>query len=281
MSNDENTDVETIDRFEALDKIVAEPLRFKIRLAIGEDAYRSLRVKNAVVQAWDVAGVATTAAVVAKSSLVASTFFAPTGWLAAIGLGTAVTPIGWVVAAGVVSGGAWYGITRHLKKATASRVAVVPHFINTPLDVLALGLFDLMMPMALKLSNAGDPHAAPGRQRILDYFVGEWGYDPDFVAAGMAHVESQLDRVSIAQLAKTLAEFASQNPDCNFDQMSGEILNFLRELSVGKDVAADDAALAEVETAFRAARGSRTSRRLRALVGLIGRRSTALFRRRR
>ena len=278
MSNDENTDVETIDRFEALDTIVAEPLRFKIRLAIGEDAYRSLRVKNAVVQAWDVAGVATTAAVVAKSSLVASTFFAPTGWLAAIGLGTAVTPIGWVVAAGVVSGGAWYGITRHLKKATASRVSVVPHFINTPLDVLALGLFDLMMPMALKLTDAD---SASGRQRIHDYFVGEWGYDAEFVQAGMVHFESQLDRVSIAQLAKTLAEFANQNPDCNFEQMSGEILNFLRELSAVEGSATDEAALAEIEAEFRAASGSRASRRLRAVVGLIGRRSMALFRRRR
>lgn len=100
-----------VDDFQYVDKIVGDPLKFKIKLAIGEDAYTSLKVKNAVVQAWDVAGVATTAAVVAKSSVVASTFFAPTGWLAALGIGTAVTPIGWVVAAGVFTGGAWYGIT--------------------------------------------------------------------------------------------------------------------------------------------------------------------------
>ena len=85
------------DGFQNVDNIIVEPLKFKLKLAIGEDAYTSLRVKNAVVQAWDVAGVAATAAVVAKSSVVASTFFAPTGWLAAIGIGTAVTPIGWVV----------------------------------------------------------------------------------------------------------------------------------------------------------------------------------------
>jgi hypothetical protein len=96
-------------------------LSFKAKLAIGEDAYTALRVKNAVVQAWDVAGVATTAAVVAKSSVVASTFFAPTGFWAALGFGTAVTPIGWVIAAGVVTGGAWFGITRHLKSASANR----------------------------------------------------------------------------------------------------------------------------------------------------------------
>ena len=122
--------------FDDIDRIVAEPLKFKIKLAIGEDAYTSLKVTNAVVQVWDVAGVATTAAVVAKSSVVASTFFAPSGLLAAIGIGTAVTPIGWVIAAGVVTGGAWFSVTRHLKKATASKLTVVPNFINTPLDVL-------------------------------------------------------------------------------------------------------------------------------------------------
>jgi len=88
-------DKSEFDGFQGIDAIVAEPLKFKVKLAIGEDAYTSLRVKKAVVQVWDVAGVATTAAVVAKSSVVASTFFAPTGLLAAIGIGAAVTPIGW------------------------------------------------------------------------------------------------------------------------------------------------------------------------------------------
>ena len=98
------------DWFQNIETIVAEPLNFKAKLAIGEDAYTSLKVKNAAFQAWEVAGVATTAVVVAKSSVVASTFFAPTGFLAAIGFGTAVTPVGWVIAAGVVTGGAWVGI---------------------------------------------------------------------------------------------------------------------------------------------------------------------------
>ena len=131
-------DQDTVEWFQDIETIVSEPLNFKARLAIGEDAYTSLKVKNAAVQVWDVAGVAATGAVVAKSSLVATTFFAPTGFLAALGIGAAVTPIGWVIAAGVVTGGAWVGITRHLKKASASRLTVVPNFINTPLDVLAL-----------------------------------------------------------------------------------------------------------------------------------------------
>jgi len=97
--------------FHDIECVVAEPLKFKAKLGIGEDAYTSLRLKNAVFEMWDVAGVAYTAAGVAKSAAVASAFFAPSGFLAAIGFGaTAVTPVAWVVAAAVVSGGGvdWY-----------------------------------------------------------------------------------------------------------------------------------------------------------------------------
>ena len=243
------------DDFRYVDRIVGEPLRFKLRLAIGEDAFTSLKVKNAVVQAWDVAGVATTAAVVAKSSVVASTFFAPTGWLAVFGIGTAVTPIGWVVAAGVVTGGAWYGITRHLKRATANKVTVIPKFIHTPLDVLALGLFDLMAPLALRMAAVDASVDAVRRQRLDDYFVREWGYDPDFVDAGIRHIEDRLGELSRRELAHTLARFASENRDCNFHAMADEIVRFLRDVVSDDGVVApaDAAALAEIESIFAAA----------------------------
>jgi uncharacterized tellurite resistance protein B-like protein len=253
------------DSFQDIDRIVVEPLKFKAKLAIGEDAYTSLRVKNTVVQVWDVAGVATTAAVVAKSSVVASTFFAPTGWLAALGIGTAVTPIGWVVAAGVVTGGAWFGITRHLKKASASKVTVVPKFINTPLDVLALGLFDLMMPLALKVAAVDGRVERARRQQLDDYFVGEWGYDADFVDAGIQHIEARLGDVSIQDLAQTLAQFASQNRDCNFRMMSQEILEFLREIAAadGEVEDSEENAIAEIERLFKRASRFSMARRLR------------------
>lgn len=252
--------------FRDIETIVSEPLNFKAKLAIGEDAYTALKVKNTVVQAWDVAGVATTAAVVAKSSAVASTFFAPTGFLAAIGIGTAVTPIGWVIAAGVVTGGAWFGITRHLKKASASRVTVIPNFINTPLDVLALGLFDLLVPLALKVAAADGSIDASKRERIREYFVREWGYDPRFVVAGMTYIESNLGGLSIRELAQTLAEFASENPDCNFKKMSQEILGFLRKI-VDEDGRIDDRdeeAIVKIEAIFSAANRFSPKKKLQA-----------------
>lgn len=222
MSNQDQTNW-----FQDIETIISEPLNFKAKLSIGEDAFTSLKVKNAAFQAWEVAGVATTAAVVAKSSVVASTFFAPSGFLAAIGIGTAATPVGWVIAAGVVTGGAWVGITRYLKKASASRVTVIPKFINTPLDVLALGLFDLLAPLALKVSVVDGNIDAAKRKLIHDYFVREWGYDPDFVTEGIKYTESRINEFSSKRLAQTLAEFTRENRDCNFSMMSQEILGFL------------------------------------------------------
>lgn len=223
------------DWFQDVEAIVTEPLNFKAKLAIGEDAYTSLKVKNAAFQAWEVAGVATTAVVVAKSSVVASTFFAPTGFLAAIGIGTAATPVGWVIAAGVVTGGAWVGITRYLKKASANRVTVIPKFINTPLDVLALGLFDLLAPLALKVTIVDDSIDAENRQLIHDYFVKEWGYDPAFVSEGIRYTESRISEFSTEDLAHTLAEFTRENRDCNFKLMSQEILGFLGNIVAACD----------------------------------------------
>jgi tellurite resistance protein len=220
--------------------------------------------------------------VVAKSSLVASTFFAPTGLLAAIGFGVAVTPIGWVVAAGVVSGGAWFGITRHLKKTAASKVTVVPNFINTPLDVLALGLFDLMVPLALRVAAADGRIDVARRHHIVEYFVGEWGYDANFVAAGIRHLEASLGELSVRDLAQTMAEFANQNRDCNFKLMSQEILDFLRHI-VASDGASDpheEQAILEIESIFKAASRFSVRRKLRAAWAVLRGRSGRLVSRR-
>lgn len=254
--------------FDEIETIVAEPLNFKAKLAIGEDAYASLRVKNAVFQAWEVAGVATTAAMVAKSSLIASTFFAPTGFLAALGLGTAVTPVGWIIAASLASGGAWVGVTRYLKKASNKRVTVIPKFITTPLDVLALGLFDLLAPLALKLAQSDAVIEDSERAMIKAYFVKEWGYHPDFVTEGLAYTESNLDAFSVEELAQALAQFTLCNPDCNFAMMSQEILGFLRKIGPQQNAmnAAEIQAQARIETIFKAA--NRFSLRQKAMRGL-------------
>ncbi len=269
-----------IDWFQDIETIVAEPLNFKAKLAIGEDAYTSLKVKNAAFQAWEVAGVATTAVVVAKSSVVASTFFAPTGFLAAIGIGTAVTPVGWVIAAGVVTGGAWVGITRYLKNASANRVTIIPKFINTPLDVLALGLFDLLAPLALKVAEVEGRVDDGDRRLIHDYFVKEWGYDSRFVDEGIKYTESRIGEFSVKQLAKTLVEFTAANPDCNFKMMSQEILAFLRGINEvdSKIDKREEAEIENIEAVFKSASRDSIKKSVKSAWGAIRKKVGGFFR---
>jgi len=215
--------------FQDIETIVSEPMKFKAKLAIGEDAYASLKIKNAVGEVWDIAGVGAVAAGVAQSSFVASTFFAPAGILAFVG--TAATPVGWIVGAAVVTGGAWFGITRYFKNASASRVTVIPHFINTPMDVLALCLFDLLAPLALKVADV-EGHIDESELELIDgYFVKEWGYDPTFIVEGIKYIQSKLNEYSIKSSAEALATVAKENPDCNFKSMSQEIVGFLTKIT--------------------------------------------------
>lgn len=216
-----------INWFSDIESIITEPLKFKMKLAIGEDAYKSLRIKKAAWEVWDVAGVAGTGAWAAQLPWVAS-FLGSKGVLVSLGFASASTPIGWVILAGVLSGGAWLGITRYLKSIDGGKVDVIPKFINTPLDVLALGLFDLIVPLALKVANVDDKIDDTERQAIGTYFVKEWGYDQRFIDEGIAFVESKLSEYTIKDLAQTLAEFQKQSPDCNFNLMSKEILSFLK-----------------------------------------------------
>jgi len=233
--------------FNDTESVINEPLRFKEKLSIGEDAYTSLRVKNTVLEAWDTLGVATTAVAVAKSSAVASTFFAPSGFLAAIGIGAvAATPLSWVIAAGVISSGAWVGITRYIKNQSNSRVSVIPKFINTPMDVLAIGLFDLIAPLALKIAIVDGCVNESEKIFIRDYFIFEWGYDPTFVKDALALAESNLSDFSIKEIACSLAEFQKSNPDCNFREISKEIVAFLKGV-MEADGKTDEREMQEIE----------------------------------
>lgn len=244
---------ENKDWFDGIHNIVNDPFRFKAKLAIGEGAYASLRVKKAAFEAWDSVGAGMAAAGIVQSSAVASTFFAPSGFLAAIGFGAAaVTPMGWVVAAGVVTGGAWLGITRYMQKMTSSRVIVIPDFINTPLDVLALALFDLLTPLALKVAHVDGNIDQLERRHICTYLVDEWGYDRDFVNEGVKFTEGRLSEFKIKEVAQALAEYKKRNPDCNHKEMAKEILNFLHDIMVvdGRIDEREEMAIEKVRSIF-------------------------------
>jgi len=216
-------------RLADLDCVITDPLKFKRKLRIGEDAYALLRATNGVRDLWDVGGVATTGAAMAASPIVASTFFSG-GLLSAFGIGVAATPIGWVLAAAAVSGGAYYGVGRLARRHHGKFVDTIPRFINTPIDLLGMQLLDLVGALALRVGSIDGEVAPQERETICRHFVDDWGYAPAYVAAAVDILETTADGVRVKAVAQALAQFQAASPDCNAQAMQDELLAFLREV---------------------------------------------------
>lgn len=245
-------------RFDGVARVVADPLRFKKKLRIGEDAYASLRLTKHLRDAWDVGGVAATGAAVAASPAVATTFFASTatkGLLGWIGMGAAAaTPMGWVVAAALASGGAYYGVMRLARSYSGSRVETIPKFINSPLDLLAATLLDLVGALAMRVSSIDGAVDDSEKAAIAEHFIAEWGLDEPYVRRALDLLEEESGPKRVKQLARALAEFQTNNPDCNAAEMQSDLMRFLREVAEADGVLdeREELALDAIEAEFRA-----------------------------
>ncbi len=223
---------ETLANFDGVEQVVADDLRFKLRLGIGDDAYKSIKFGKHLYKVWDIGGVAATGGAVASSATVASTFFAGGGFLSALGLGAAaVTPLGWVAAAAVATGGTYYGVTRLLSSYSGSRVQTIPAFINTPIDELGISLLDLIGTLAVKIAAIDGNFATEERTAIENYFVKDWGYDPAYVTPAIDLLIENSGRQSLREAAAVLAQFKRSSPDCNYAAMHKELIGFLREVA--------------------------------------------------
>jgi uncharacterized tellurite resistance protein B-like protein len=267
---DEQSQVEMLLKreFSEIECVIADPLRFKLQLGIGEDAYISLRAKKHLFRLWDTASWAGTGAAVAASKTVATTFFAPTGLAALFGFGAAVTPVGWVLLAAATSAGAFYGVTRLFGGYEESRVDKIPKFINTPIDVLGASLFDLMAGLAVRVAQIDGEIDQREIGAITDYFVGDWGFDPTYVESALAVVRTDIPKASIKDMARALASFQAQNPDCNNLAMQAALVDFLREIATADGVIDEREDLA-IDAIAHAMKGMPADR-LRSIRGAIG-----------
>lgn len=215
---------------ESKETIVKEPLKFKAKLGIGEKAYSLLRSREKLTTFNESIGIGTAASGIAASGVVANTFFTSSGFLSLVGLGTAATPIGWVIAAGVITGGAYMGISHIFERSKDTGLIVVPKFINTPLDIIAASLIELMLPVSLKMANAGGGLKDAELRTIQNFFVDEWGYCPGFVAKLIDEYRCQTNAVSYSKLAKSLGSYCADSPDCDKEVIMAGFVAHLREI---------------------------------------------------
>lgn len=224
------TTEEQVASFDDIDCVVSDSLRFRRKLAIGEDAYTSLRLGKTVSQLWDVGGVAVTGAQIAAAPAVASTFFGG-GFLSVLGIGAAATPIGWVIAASVLTGGAYYGVTRLFRTYNGSRVEVIPKFINTPVDLLGASLLDLIGGLSVKIAVMDGTLSADESAAIRDHFIEEWGFNQAYVDRALQVITENSGKQTLTEMIESFAGFARSNPDCNFSVMRRELVAFLQEIA--------------------------------------------------
>lgn len=236
-----------------IDAPLSHPDAFKKALHIGEDAYKSLAITRRSLKLFGPLGAAVAGAAVVSSPWVARTFFSDGGlggWIKGLVGNRPNTPIGWVVATAVLSGIAWVVIARVLDGLSSKRVDRIPKFINTPLDSLAVSIFDLICPLAMKLAAVDGEIHERERAEIARYFVGTWGYDERFVEAAVDTVsesESTFD-----ELVRDLVEFTRSNPDCDAQAISRDVFAFLNDVAEATDGVGDNErdTLLQAEKAF-------------------------------
>jgi hypothetical protein len=219
-------------QFAYVDHVVVDPLRLKLKLGVGADAYASLMIGDRVGLIGQVGGAAAIGAGVATTAPVAAAVGTTGGFWAALGIGaTAVTPVGWIVGAALASGSLTYGIIRLYRGLSESRVAVIPKFLSTPVDIMGAAVFDALAPLAIKVVSFGEAVDDDERSAITEYFAEEWGLDRTYVRSALPIIEAQVQSVRLEMLARDLARLLKANPDCNFAAVERELHVFLDEVA--------------------------------------------------
>jgi tellurite resistance protein len=224
-------DAQHLNELDALTCVVRNELLFKKKLGVGEGAFTTVMIARTAQELAGAATAASAAAGVASSATVAGTFFA-SGWMSALGLGAfAVTPIGWVVGAAVVTGSAYYGVTRLLDRYCSSRVDKIPHFLNSNIDVLGMTILDALGAVALRVAAADGAVTGHERDALHDYFVDGWGFDPAYARVALSTLEDGMADVDLERCVRNLTEAAIKHPDCTASMLKEKLHELMEEVA--------------------------------------------------
>jgi tellurite resistance protein len=197
---------------------------FKARLQIGAEAFKVLSAAENMGSMMSMVGGAGLFSTGATAA-----WFSSLGVMGKIGLmvGTVSTPMGWIGLAGAGGAVATYGVSKFLKSAKDEAVVEVPKYIRSPIDMLALLIFNLMAAVALKIAHADGKYCIQEREVIERYLVRGWGFNPTFIATNLKRVQLGLDKFSYDQLAEELKD-CEKKGDIKYDTMVEEIISFAK-----------------------------------------------------
>ena len=189
--------------------------QFQLELEMDDRSFKRLLDKNAFREIWSVVAAGISGAEFMGSSFVAATLFSEVSILALVGLGS--TPVGWVLAGAIASGAMCYFVRKWAMK-DDDNVRAPSKYINRPVDMLAIQLIDLMVPLMLKVAKADGEICDNEREEIVEVLRVNWGYNPLFVVAALKCIEGTFETYSdrsIDELASNLAKFARSCPNIN------------------------------------------------------------------
>ena len=108
------------------------------------------------------------------------------------------------------------------------KVRKLPKYINAPLDMLAIQLFDLMVPLMLKVAKADGETSNKEREVIFEVLHYKWGYNAKYGEAALECLEGALgDYSSIDGFAANLAKFARTCPDIDENKFCDHLVQRL------------------------------------------------------
>lgn len=102
--------------------------------------------------------------------------------------------------------------------------------------MLGAALFDLMGALAIGVARIDDRVDRAEIDAIADHFVADWGFDPAYIEQAIRVLVANAGAIDIEEVARQLANFQNQNPDCNAAGMRAELTVFLRDIATADDV---------------------------------------------
>lgn len=217
------------------ESVVQDPFRFKAKLKIGSAAFGVL---SKAENLQDSMNILTGSA--AGAALMGTAWFSGLGTLGTLGLslGLVTTPIGWIAAAGVGGGAVVFGLQKLLKKAKKSAIDEVPRYINTPLDILAANLVNLMLPPMIFVSGVDSEHKDTERETILNYFVEEWGISRSFIQDRYNELILSGGHFDLKAWSESVGQL-SESKDIAFEELCEELIQALETISDADGVRLD------------------------------------------